>query len=246
MADDKHTTTPTRSRGSWMPRSGGTWTSPTGNVVRAAPLGAHSPERHRAPDTTPVTRDDAPPDAGTPEFLSGDRVAWLAAGGADSTSAVGGHAEDAGGDHARESRGIRHVDAPDTVDYAHTTRGGHVPAELKGAGGAAHGGLRPDGSMPWANPDGFRLGNEYQPQVTQRAMGHGRMRGALRALGVVRIETGSTPSPSPGGRTSQFDPTADAGGFGPSAPTSRHVLRPNGDAPAEAPNLGTIGDGLML
>jgi hypothetical protein len=223
-----------------------TWVGPARVIDRPAPLGANKPERHRDADD-PVTRDDAPADAGVPEVLVVDRAQWLATGG---TSAAG--TPDDPGPHTvdgghRQVTSVLDVDSERQLDFVHRDVGGHRPADVKGAGGAAHGGLRSDNAQPWANPEGYPLGTDYDPVNMLRPMPHGRMRGALRAIGEAWFpETGNKSSPPPAGRyTSPFDPAAQRRGFGPEPTTARHVLRPAGDEPRELVNFGTIGDGFM-
>jgi hypothetical protein len=223
-----------------------TWVGPGRVLDRPAPLGANKPERHREGDE-PVSRDDAPPDAGTPDFLLADRGQWLAAGGtaAAGRDDPGPHTLD--GSHRQVTSELA-TDSARQLAFLHANVGGHHPAQIKGAGGAAHGGQRGDSAAPWANPEGFPLGTDYDPVNMLRPMPHGRMRGALRAIAQAwHPETGNTPSPPPPGRyTSPFDPTAQRRGFGPEQTTARHVLRPAGDEPRDQVNLGTIGDGFML
>lgn len=221
------------------------WTGVATHVDRPAPLGATSPKRHYEADE-PVTRDDAPADAGVPDYLTGDRASWLlATRPAVDGSDPGPHTLD--GPHTRVTSQLRD-DPARQLEFQHRDLGGHRPAQLKGAGGAAHGGQRGDNPQPWANPAGFPLGTDYDPVNMNRPMPTGRMRGALRAIaGMWSPETGNTSSPPPAGRhTSPFDPTAQRRGFGPEPTTARHVLRAAGDEPRETVNYGTIGDGFML
>jgi hypothetical protein len=198
------------------------------DVDRAAPLGRNRPTEHLI-EEVPMDRDDAPAGGGwTPEEWS--REDWLRAIQHDRDPL------DPGPHNAAESHdgpwGRGSVDAPPWVAYAgDETPGRHPPAVPYGSGGGSHGGLRADNSTPWANPEGFDAGHNYDLPNTVRYMGPHRTRGTIRPAPEPYIETGEAPSP-PGrlGRfTSMFDPSVPVTRFGVAVPTLRRVLRPYGD-----------------
>lgn len=226
----------------------------TYDVDRAAPLGRNRPGEHLV-EVVPMDRDDAPAGGGwTPEEWT--REDWLRAVQHERDP------DDPGPHNARpthdgdDGRGV--VDAPPWLAFAgDQTPGRHPPAPPRGARAAAHGGLRADNDEPWANPEGYDLGHDYDHPVTVRYMGPHRTRGTLRPVPEPYVETGQTSSPARGlGRgTSPFDPAASVRTFGPMLPTLRRVLRPYGDgdyvADDEAPQTAlavpdAIGSGWVL
>jgi hypothetical protein len=198
------------------------------DLDRAAPLGRNRPGEHLI-EVVPMDRDDAPAGGGwQPEDWT--REQWLRAIQRQNDPEEPGPHNVAQTHQGPDGRGT--VPAPPWLAWqGDETPGRHPPAVPYGAGGAAHGGLRADNSTPWANPEGFNPGHDYNLPNTVRYMGPHRTRGTLRPAPEPYIETGQASSPAAGlGRgTSPFDPAAAVTRFGVAVPTLRRVLRPYGD-----------------
>lgn len=189
-----------------------------------------------------IDRDDASAGGGWQPAGWDERVPVLPGTSGASTSShygTGSHYGDMG-----------HGDAgPDVeLDSLDEQLGGrHTAADLRraGAAGAANGGLVATGvSAPWANapvvrrradgkavvnPGGMRLGTDYQPRVDRHRQGLHFNRPFLRFIRVNRpVQERS--SPSPGGRTSPYDPMVRARTVGPINPRLRRLVKPFGSA----------------
>jgi hypothetical protein len=169
--------------------------------------------------------------------------------------------------HGGQGRGLlprpaRELDNRDNLDGT----GRHTPADLSeaGASGAANGGISPTGvSAPWANgpvarrradgtmisrAGGLDLGTDYTRVAETHHQGlhmnTPRIRGVRQTVPVTERS-----SPSPGGRTSPFNPIARAVTMGPNNPRMRRIVRPFGQtdyvaddqAPSTALDGGTVG-----
>jgi hypothetical protein len=207
-------------------------------VSAPAPLGRASPQRH-ADAVTPVERDDAPETTriSTPDFFAEVDIWSTPETVVDGSPAEVRRGHDAEGSHDLDTQAI--PPAPATMDDASAVPVGGLAWDgpVEGAGGAAHGGLRADNSMAWANPDGFDPGHGYTPRQSNRRMGSwGFFRGTLRPVPEPGPQPGTVSSPAQtrGRHTSPFDPVAIVSRFGPQRPTQRRNLMPAGDGVTDA------------
>lgn len=218
-------------------------------VETAAPLGRAAPYTH-ADAVQPITRDDAPPTSQIPTptpFLT--REDWLKDNAGPLTpDSVVRRSHSADGSHLDGDNDAHVESAPWLTDNSRQEYGGHTDALNQGSRGATHAGLRSDNSSDWANPGGFDLGHDYTNRQSNRRMGSYRMRGAYRPIQDPYVESGENPSPPTGlGRfTSMFDPTAAVRTWGVSMPTTRRVMRPNGDdvSTDSGPNFDAVTYGI--
>lgn len=221
------------------------------------------PERHHGDSAGgAVDRDDASAGGGWQPFAWDDRIPVLPG---TSGRVPGSHYGT--GHRGAQGRG----EAGPTEELASTDQqlgGLHSPADLRraGAAGAANGGLVATGvSAPWANapvarrradgkavvnPGGLRLGTDYSIRADSHRQGLHMNRPFLRFIRMSAPVVERT-SPSPGGKTSPYDPMVRARTVGPINPRLRRLVKPFGQTdmvdidsdPAGAPvyDPGPIG-----
>jgi hypothetical protein len=217
------------------------------------PLGRADPSQHRPDGPTAPDRAQGVPGLPPPAAMTGPLSA-------PSDSGPGFRPDHTAGPSHRGPGG----NAPAHPALASTDRrtgGDHTPQQMYGAGGAAHGGIRPSGSsQAWANPGGIRMGMLYHPASVARPQSAAlhlntpRMR-AIRYSGPV---PGNLSSPYPGGQsgtstpiTSPFNPAAIARGSGTYLPRTLPVQRTGSaltadQVPGDYADPGPIGGGWAL
>lgn len=201
--------------------------------------------RHTGEGTEPNTRDDAPAGGGWQpaawgesgvNVLPGNAVARLRAGTSGNHEGDNSHTGNMGTGEAHELPG--RLINPDRLN------GGDSPGQLLGAGGAANGGLRAEGSAPWMSPGasrrradgkvvtrvaGFLLGHRHVPVTGEHRQGLHMNKPTIRGVRQKIITAGK----DPGVRT-----------VGPIIPKSHAQLQGvTYDAAASMPtrNAGAIG-----
>lgn len=152
------------------------------SYTAAAEPGWAQHDRHTGEGAEPNTRDDAPAGGGWQPAAWGESGVNVLPGSA-AANLIKSHR---GGDshHGDEGRGsgvdLTILDNPDRLN------GGDSPGQLLGAGGAANGGLRAEGSAPWMSPGaarrradggvvtraaGFLLGHRHVPVTGEHRQG---------------------------------------------------------------------------
>jgi hypothetical protein len=223
----------------------------SGSLVRAGTVdlpsdpGWSQPARHRSDAAGGgITRDDAPAGGGWAPAAWGELPGEGVLAGSTYTRPrdhrrFPTHDGDmgAGGGTPRTV-----VDSTDTVDT------GDAPAPLYGPGGAAHGGISPQGvSMPWAYPalsrrraDGGVVTRDGTLDLGRRHIhtNDNHRQGLHMNRPTIRYVRSTTPvversSPYPGSavgapRTSPYNPIERARTMGPINPRGRRILRPFG------------------
>lgn len=251
----------------------------SGSLVRAGTVdlpsdpGWSQPARHRSDAAGGgITRDDAPAGGGWAPTAWGELPGAGVLTGETYTrprdhrrfATHQGDEGDGGGTPRIE------VHSQDSTDL------GDSPAPLYGPGGAAHGGLSPQGvSMPWAYPalsrrraDGGVVTREGDLDLGRRHIhtSDNHRQGLHMNRPTIRYVRATAPvversSPYPGSaqgapRTSPFDPIMRARTIGPVEPRGRRILRPYGQTdsvdidqyPAEVATYdpGVIGSDWVL
>ena len=165
--------------------------------------------RHTGEGDEPNTRDDAPAGAGWQPAIWGESgvnvlpgvdVARLRAGLSGNHRGDDSHKGDMGTGEAQE--------LPGRMNNLDKLNGGDSPGQLLGAGGAANGGLRADGSTPWMNPGasrrradggvvtrvpGFLLGHRHVPVTGEHRQGLHMNKPTVRGVRQKIITAGNDP-----------------------------------------------------
>lgn len=241
-------------------------------VTVPADPGWAQPARHAA--TAPgggVDRDDASAGGGWQPYAWGMDVPASVLPGESARPSSPGHAgsRSHAGAYGRGQtpRPARELGNPDNL----AGTGLHTPEtlDLAGASGAANGGISPTGvSAPWANgpvsrrradgtmisrAGGLALGTDYVRVAETHHQGLHMNRPTIRGVRQTSPVVERS-SPSPGGRTSPYDPMAPGRTKGPIAPRLRRIVRPYGQTdyvsydqdPGAAVDSGTVGGEWVL
>jgi hypothetical protein len=176
----------------------------------AAEPGWAQHDRHTGEGTEPNTRDDAPAGGGW------QPAAWGESGvnvlpGEDATSLIASHKGD-GSHYGLEGRGA--AGDWEQLDNRDSLNGGDSPGLMLGAGGAANGGLRAEGSAPWMSPGasrrradggivtraaGFLLGHRHVPVTGEHRQGLHMNKPTIRGVRQKIITAGYDPNGRPVG-----------------------------------------------
>jgi hypothetical protein len=133
----------------------------TYSFVAPADPGFAQHARHTGEGEVPNLRDDAPSGGGWQPAIWGESGVNVLPGGAGTAAYPTSPANDAshkGSDDGHKGSTGRGAAGASVVrlDNPDSLTGGDSPGQLLGAGGAANGGLRADGSAPWMNPGASR------------------------------------------------------------------------------------------
>lgn len=251
----------------------------SGSLVRAGTVdvpadpGWSQPARHRADAAGGgIIRDDAPAGGGWAPASWGELPGAGVLTG-ESYTAPRNHRRFASHEGRDGDGGAQPRVVVDNLDQTCT---GDAPAPLYGPGGAAHGGIMPQGvSMPWAYPAGSRrradggvvtrdgtldLGRRHIHTSDSHRQGLHMNRPTIRYVRTTGPVVERS-SPYPGSvqgapRTSPFNPIERVRTFGPVEPRTRRILRPYGQTdmadvdqnPSATPvyDPGVIGSDFVL
>lgn len=177
--------------------------------------------RHKGEGDEPNTRDDAPSGGGWQPAAWGESGVNVLPGADDSHAPTHkGNGSHYGIEGRGAGTGVYRLDNPDRLN------GGDSPGLLLGAGGAANGGLRAEGSAPWMSPGasrrradggvvsraaGFLLGHRHVPVTGEHRQGLHMNKPTIRGVRQKIITSGK----DPGVRT-----------VGPIAPKTHQPLSP--------------------
>lgn len=192
-------------------RFGGRLVQAYSYTVPADP-GWAQPDRHRDTSPDPNGRDQAPQGGGWQPAAWGESGVNVLPGGTAPPAAWNHH----GGDshHGDMGRGAAAASIERLGNLDELRAPGDSPADLLGAGGAANGGLRAEGSAPWMSPGasrrradgktvfrlpGFRLGHKHTPVTAEHRQGLHMNRPKIRGVRPKTITTGYDPNGRPAG-----------------------------------------------
>lgn len=227
-----------------MGRFGGRLVQTYSYTVPADP-GWAQPDRHRDGTPDPNGRDHAPLGGGWQPAIWGESGVNVLPG--DGVGAQWNH-HGTGNHHGDKGRGA--AEAYTVLTNLDELRApGDSPGKLLGAGGAANGGLRADGSAPWMSPGasrrradggvvtrapGFLLGHTHTPVTAEHRQGLHMNRPKIRGVRQKQVNAGTDPNGRPAGPI-QPKVHAQLGGY------------TYDEAPPVAPNnAGPIGGGWAL
>jgi hypothetical protein len=179
-------------------------------TVPASP-GQASPDRHRGEGTEPNPRDDAPAGGGWQPAVWGESGVNVLPGD-EAAALINSHK---GSDSHRGGKDGRRLNTRSVqVRNRDSLNGGDSAGLLLGAGGAANGGLRAEGSAPWMNPGasrrradggvvtrvaGFLLGHRHVPVTGEHRQGLHMNKPTVRGVRQKIITTGTGPLVRPVG-----------------------------------------------
>lgn len=143
--------------------------------------------RHTGEGDEPNTRDDAPSGGGWQPTAWGESGVNVLPGGPSNGSYPTDERNHKGSDSHKGRQGRGAVgESIVALENADSLNGGDSPGQLLGAGGAANGGLRAEGSAPWMSPGasrrradggvvfrlpGFLLGHRHVPVTGEHRQG---------------------------------------------------------------------------
>lgn len=171
--------------------------------------------RHQGEGDEPNTRDDAPSGGGWQPTAWGESGVNVLPGGAgngsyptDDRNHKGSLSHKGGQGRGAIGESVVRLDNPDALN------GGDSPGQLLGAGGAANGGLRAEGSAPWMSPGatrrradggivvraaGFLLGHRHVPVTGEHRQGLHMNKPTIRGVRQKIITAGTDPNGRPAG-----------------------------------------------